>query len=492
MTVISMKVPSHAWRPVRDSDVTLVDQLVAHLVDSIDNRGLRPGARLPSIREMAAQVAVSRFTVVEAYDRLVAQGRLESRRGAGFFVLARINHYERGGELSAYTPPAVPSRLDIPWLLNSMFSDGAATGVPGGVGLLPAAWLDMDMVSAAMRAVGRTMKGHLAQYGLPQGYAPLRQQIASTLQSEGVPAHPELNLITVSGVTHGLDLLMRQLLAPGDTVLVEDPAWFVIFGRLAAFGARMIGVPRGPNGPDLDMLDRLAAEHRPKLFLINSVVHNPTGQTLSAGVAYDILRIAERHDFQIIEDDTYGDLHRGGAIRLAALDRLNRVILVGGYSKTLAASLRVGYIAAAPGLVRRLTDVKMLSGLTTSEINERVVHRVLIEGQYRRSLDRVRTRVDQARRQCVRGLLALGFKIEAEPPAGMFVWADSGHDGETLARVAAERRLLLAPGSLFSPDQAPSTFLRFSVVMAENPASWQTLAAVLESVGGARGRGGAD
>jgi DNA-binding transcriptional MocR family regulator len=489
MTVARLQMPSHAWRPVRDADATLVDQLVAHVTRSIDNRGLRPGARVPSIREMATQAAVSRFTVVEAYDRLVAQGSLESRKGAGFFVRARTDTFEGGGESAARVAPATPSRLDIPWLLNSMFSDAGASGVPGGVGLLPASWLDMDMVSAAMRAVGRTMKGHLAQYGLPQGYAPLRQQIASTLQSEGVPAHPDLNLVTVSGVTHGLDLLMRQLIAPGDTVLVEDPAWFVIFGRLAAFGARMIGVPRGPNGPDLEVLDRLAREHRPKVFIINSVVHNPTGRSLSAGAAYDILRIAERHDFQIIEDDTYGDLHRGGAIRLAGLDRLNRVILVGGYSKTLAASLRVGYIAAAPALVRRLTEVKMLSGLTTSEINERVVHRVLIEGQYRRALDRVRTRVDQARRECVRGLLALGFTIEVEPPAGMFVWADSGHDGEALARVAAERQLLLAPGSLFSPDQAPSTFLRFSVVMAENPASWQTLAGVMASVSGQPRRG---
>ena len=103
-------------------------------------------------------------------------------------------------------------------------------------------------------------------------------------------------------------------------------AWFVIFGRLAAFGARLIGVPRGPDGPDTALLEQLAAQHKPKLFIVNSAVHNPTGHTLSAGAAYDILRIAERHDFMVVEDDTYGDLHPGGAMKLAVLDRLNKAL----------------------------------------------------------------------------------------------------------------------------------------------------------------------
>lgn len=100
--------------------------------------------------------------------------------------------------------------------------------------------------------------------------------------------------------------------------------------------------------PDIAQLEQLAAQHKPRLFIVNSAVHNPTGHTLSAGAAYDILRIAERHDFMVVEDDTYGDLHLGGAMKLAVLDRLNRVILVSGYSKMLAASLRVGYPPPIP------------------------------------------------------------------------------------------------------------------------------------------------
>ena len=311
--------PSIPWQPVRQADATLVAQLADGVARRIDEQGLRPGTRLPSIRKMAEQSGVSRFTVVEAYDRLVARGLVQSRRGAGFFVRARSGPLAPAAAQAAQ-PFAAPARIDVAWLLRSMFRAGGGPGMPGGAGLLPAEWLDPEMVAGAVRAVGRSVRGQLVSYGHPQGFAPLRQQIAASLQSEGVPAHPEHNLLTTNGVTHGLDLIARHLVHPGDVVLVEDPAWFVIFGRLAEFGARLIGVPRGPNGPDVAQLEQLAAQHKPKLFIINSAVHNPTGHTLSAGIAYDILRIAERHDFMVVEDDTYGDLHPGGAMKLAVLD----------------------------------------------------------------------------------------------------------------------------------------------------------------------------
>lgn len=468
-----------AWQLLRDSDATLVDQIADTLGRRIEDQGLRPGTRLPSIRDLAQQLNVSRFTVVEAYDKLMARGLAESRRGAGFFVRARSGMLTvpagRQGAASAKMP-AAPARLDLNWLLRSMFQETAnANQMPGSCGLLPPAWLDEDLLNSAIRAVGRSARAGLLGYGRPQGFLPLRQQIAATLQADNIPAHPEHNLLTTAGVTHGLDLIARLLLRPGDTVLVEDPAWFVIFGRLQAYGARIIGIPRGPSGPDVVLLEKMAAQHKPKLFIVNTAVHNPTGHTLSAGAAYDVLRLAERHDFRVIEDDTYGDLHPGSPIRLATLDRLERVILVGGYSKMLAPSLRVGYIAAAPDLVQRLTDLKMLTGLTSPELGERVVHRVLTGGQYRRHIERVRARVDDARQRCLRGLLKLGVTVDAEPYAGMFVWGDCGRDSEALARAAADEGLLLAPGSLFSPDQAPCTRMRFSVMMADAKPAWQIL-----------------
>src|SRR5690606_8810311 len=117
-----------------------------------------------------------------------------------------------------------------------------------------------------------------------------------------------------------------------------------IFGRLTALGARVVGVPRLPDGPDVRALAQLAQLHKPVLFIVNSAVHNPTGHTLSAGVAYEVLRIAEQFDFLLVEDDTYADLHPGEPMRLAALDRLNRVLLVDRKSTRLNSShVKISY-----------------------------------------------------------------------------------------------------------------------------------------------------
>ncbi len=476
-------MPAAGWQPVREADATLVSQLTDDLARRIDDQGLRPGTRLPSIRKMAEQAGVSRFTVVEAYDRLVARGLLQSRRGAGFFVKAR----SRQALQPAPSGPQAPARIDHAWLLRSLFGTGSS-GTPSSMGLLPTDWLDPDMVAAAVRAVGRSARTNLLAYGHPQGYEPLRQQIAALLQERGLVVHPERNLLTTNGVTHGLDLVVRHFVQPGDTVLVEDPGWFVIFGRLASMGARLIGVPRGPQGPDIAWLEKAATQHKPKLFIINSAVHNPTGHTLSAGAAYDVLRVAERHDFRVVEDVTYGELHPGRAITLGELDRFKRVIMVGGFSKMLAASLRVGYVAADPDIVQQLTDLKLLAGLTSGEVGERVVHRVLMEGQYRRHVERVRQRVDEARERCVKALLKLGFAMPHEPYAGIFILADCGRDSETVAREAAGRGMLLVPGTLFSPSQAPSTLLRFAVSMVDDGKAWRDLAVLQREHAGAAAR----
>ncbi len=462
------------WAPVRRSGISLADQLANHLAGQIHNHGLRPGMRLPPVRTMAQEAAVSRFTVVQAYDRLVAMGLVQSRRGSGFYVCPPVRLASAPDDAGA--PGLAPdAAFDTAFLLRSMFQPGMSGPDAAGAGLLPPAWLDHDMVCAAVRSVGRTLGRGISGYGLPQGYRPLRQQVASMLQAQDIPAHPDNNLMTVAGVTHGLDLIARCVVRPGDTVLVEDPGWFMIFGRLTALGANVIGVPRRPDGPDVEALARLAQAHQPRLFIVNSAVHNPTGYTLAPGVAYEILRLAERHDFLIAEDDTYADFHPGAPVRLATLDRLNRVMLVGGYSKTLAASLRVGYVAGREALIRQLTDFKLLSALTTPEMNEQVVCRVLAEGQYRRHVARLRARVDQARSLCLKRIAELGWQVRQEPHAGMFVWADCGVDTEELARRAASQGVLLAPGALFSPRQGPSSYMRVAVSMVDSPRCWEVL-----------------
>lgn len=456
------------WQPERAPGMPpLVDQLVNHCMQLLQQHSLRAGSRLPSVRQMADSAGVSRDTVVQAYDRLVAQGLVQSRPGSGFFVSAQRS---TRAPLTAKRPIlAADQAFDTPYLLRSMFRPIDGTQFDGSTGILPPSWMDHDMLNAAVRAVGRSAGMQLLGYGAPQGYAPLRQQLSAYLMTQGLTVDPEQQLMTVAGVTQGMDLILRSMLQPGDAVLVEDPAWFMVFGMLRSLGVQVLAVPRGREGPDLQRLEQLAQAHRPKLFIINTAVHNPTGFSLSLGAAYDVLRLAEQYDFAILEDDTYADFHPSQPVRLATLDRLRRVMLVGGFSKTLAGSLRVGYIAAQPARIASLTDAKLLSGLTTPELGERVVHRILADGLYRKHVLRLRERLDETRHRCLKLVDSLGLVVHQEPVAGMFVWVDAGRDTEVMARQAAAQGVLLAPGVLFSANQQASTMLRLPVSMADNP-----------------------
>lgn len=451
----------------RGHGATLVEQIVQMVSARIDDKVWRAGTRMPSIRRFAEQYAVSRFTVVEAYDRLVASGLLESRRGSGFYVREQAL---LAPPQTGKTAPAKPRSLDVVWLIRNMFRQTSRHQMPG-IGSLPSNWLDNALVGNALRSVAR-QNHDLLQYGEPQGFLPLRQQLQRKLAELDIAATPD-QIVTTSGVTQALDIVARHFVQPGDTVFVDDPAWFLMFGSFAMLGANVIGIPRLPDGPDIARLAELAALHRPRLFVINSVLHNPTSTSLSAAKAFQILKLAEQYDFMIVEDDIYCDMHPGPAIqpatRIATLDQLQRVIYLGGFSKTLAASLRIGFIAAAPELVRHLADRKILSTLTTTELTERVLYRILSEGHYRKHADRLRGKLDAVRDRTVRQMERIGLQIPVQAPAGMFIWADMGCDTNVLTTTAMEAGYLLAPGSLFSPSQLPSPFMRFNIAAMDDP-----------------------
>jgi DNA-binding transcriptional MocR family regulator len=335
-----------------------------------------------------------------------------------------------------------------------------------GSGLLPSDWLDGDLIAEALRAVSRQNQSLLLHYGTPQGFLPLRQQLQLKLAELEIAASPE-QIVTTSGVTQALDLIARHFTQPGDTIFVDDPAWFLMFASFAALGAKVVGIPRLTDGPDIERLAEMAALHKPKLYVINSVLHNPTSTSLSAAKAFQVLKIAEQFDFTIVEDDIYCDMHPGATVqpatRIAALDQLNRVIYLGGFSKTLAANLRVGFIATSPEMAQRLSDRKILSTLTTTEIGERVVYKILSEGYYRKHLDRLRDKLNQTRDKMVRQLERTGLRMDISAPVGMFIWADTGCDTNVLTEKAMAQGYLLAPGSLFSPNQLPSTRMRLNV-----------------------------
>lgn len=463
----------------RGSSVPLAQQLAQRYAERIQQRLLLPGTRLPSVRECAQRHGVSPYTVVAAYDQLLAQGLLEARKQRGFFVREGAGRNGDTGHAKAERLAGRPAHSDAPVdasvLIRGMFQADARYAP--GLGTLPAEWLDLAVLQTAMRRVIAQSEGseQLAlHYGEPAGDARLRQALAQRLADIGVSAAPEQILSTV-GATHALDLLTRTLLSPGDAVLVDEPGWAIEYARLTQAGMRLLPVPRGADGPDLEVMARLVEQHRPRLYVTVSVLHNPTGNSLTLAAAHRILQLAEAGDFLIVEDDTYAFLAPNHAPRLSALDGLRRTVYVSGFSKILTPAWRVGYLAASAERSAKLTEAKLLQTLTTSPLLERAVAICLEQGQLRRHAERVQTRLDAARQRVVRLAVDAGCRF-VTPPQGLFGWLDVGVDTERLAQRLLDAGWRTAPGLLFSATRQTGTLMRVNFATAQNATFWRLLA----------------
>jgi len=442
----------------------LVEQIVSAIRGQIDDRILRPGMRLPPIRRFAERQGVSRFTVVEAYDRLVAQGYLDSRRGSGFYVAAR-----QMPEPEIEDQERVERAIDAAWLMREISTEGDSR-ILAASGSLPASWMDQDGVMRNLRLLARDADARVTCYGSPQGYAPLREQLQLRLAEAGIRAQPSQIVLTY-GATQALDLVARYFLKAGDAVLVDDPGYWNVFANFRLQGFRLLGVPREADGPNLDALEQILQREKPRVFFTQSLLHNPNSSCLSPAVAFRLLQLAEKHDFLLVDDDIYGDMLAGAATRLASLDQLQRVIHVGSYSKTISGNLRVGFLAARPDLARALTDVKITTTLSSPELAERMVHLMLTEGHYRKYIDRLQTRLLRATERTCRMLERIGLTTDFEPRGGQFVWAQAPGVADTtaMARKAVDEGIILAPGSVFRSNAQPSNYLRFNVATSEHP-----------------------
>ncbi len=458
---------------------SLTEQLTERFADRIRTRLLAPGARLPSVRQCAQQHAVSPSTVVAAYDRLSAQGLVDARRNRGFFVReagadANLGGAARTLDAASDGHPAMPSRrapVNAAALIRGMFHTVNDKPQPG-MGVFPPDWLESSFMHAAVRRVttSRSLQSFSLQYGEPAGDIGLRRALASKLAGINIQAAIG-QIITTVGATHALDIVSRTLLRAGDPVMVEEPGWAIEFARLEALGMRVLPVPRGENGPDLQVMARYCELHQPKLFVSVSVLHNPTGYCLTPASAHRIVQLANRYQFHIVEDDTYSHIAPESATRLCALDNLQRTIYVSGFAKILAPNWRVGYLAAPVGLVERLLDTKLLATLTTPALLEKALAWCIDQGQLRRHAQRIRARLEQARARSVTLALQAGCRFAAEP-AGLFGWVDTGVDTDALAQRMLDRGYLLAPGALFHAQRQPSTLMRINFATTQEARFW--------------------
>ncbi|KWU50615.1 PLP-dependent aminotransferase family protein [Pseudomonas palleroniana] len=453
----------------RQALVPVVQQIVCAVTQWIRTSGITPGTRLPSVRQLALDNLLSQSSVVEAFDRLVAQGLLVSKQGSGFVVaqpsVLHENHWYEGAERG--------------W---GAYTDGPLGELKLGCGWLPDAWRESDDLIYAVREVSRTDTRGLFSYTPPLGLPALREQLLKRLTRIKVATSLD-RILTTDGASHAQDLLIRTLLKAGDTVVVETPGYGNLYRQLAFHGVTLLEVPRTQGGPDIPVLEALLRTHRPKCLFIHSLYHNPTGTSLCREVAERLLQLARSDDFLIIEEDVYGDLQHASCTRLAALPHDDRVIYISSFSKTLSSALRVGYLSASASVIAQLASLKTLTGLGTSRFAETVVATLLANGTYRKWVQRLRKRLNTQMASTLQVLEDEEWQVFAVPSGGMFLWARPGRAEHSHLQACARRLgVLLSPGALFNPGGEHSDWLRINVAYAAD----QRALALFRAMGPAR------
>lgn len=444
----------------------------------VAGRALGAGDRLPSIRSLAAAMDVSPSTVVDAYDRLAAEGLIRARRGSGFYVSPTI----MPPLALAEAEPRRDREVDPFWVSRQSLDADDAVPKPG-CGWLPASLMPEAGLRSAIRALARSDADLLTDYGGTRGGLVLRRLLLARLAEDSIPASADQLMLTGSG-TQATDLICRFLLRPGDTVLVDDPCYFNFRALLRAHQARIVSVPYSPSGPDVARVEQILGAERPRLYITNSALHNPTGATMSLQTAHRLLTAAGAHDLTIIEDDIFGDFEPERSPRLAALDGLNRVIRIGSFSKTLSASVRSGYIAARADWIEHLVDLQVATSFGgPSPVATEIIAKVLAGGGYRKHMDELRQKLTRARRDIARKLGAIGVEPWLMPRGGFFLWCrlTGGQDATQVARAALEEDVVLAPGNVFSVAQTSQHFMRFNVAHMNDPRTWEVLRRALKA-----------
>ncbi|KVF25237.1 GntR family transcriptional regulator [Burkholderia vietnamiensis] len=443
----------------RREKATLSNSIADNLAGQIEEGLLPAGSRLPSIREYAEANGCSKNTVISAFDILTANGLIEPRRGSGFFVARRVKIADEVEESST-----LGRAMDIVWLMREQLQTRSDV-LNLGEGFPPVEWLEETRLDQYHQRVVRTGVASLFRYGSRYGYLPLRQSLQQKLAGYEIDANPS-QIVLTHGANQAMDLVLRYFVRPGDTVLVDDPGYYPLFGKLKLSGANIVGVQREVDGPNIRQLEEHLMAYRPRLFFTQSVGHNPTATDTSAAKAHRILRLAESHDLTIVEDDALADLRPRALARIATLDQLRRTIYIGSFAKSVSAALRVGFVACNTGLASDLADVKMLAHVSSSEYCERTLYAIISDGHFLRHTNHLQEKLRRATVAAINALTRLNADIYKPCEQSLYLWAalPGWPNSMKLAEAMIQKGVVLAPGAVFSPKiDHVSGYCRFNV-----------------------------
>ena len=436
----------------------------------IQSGTIQPGERLPSIRSLAKNVAVSPLTAIEAYSVLEGDGLIYARQGSGYYVSPEA---APANSRATFAPPQdaiIQEQNDGGFF--KQFTGSIQAQAQGGLIDFSSGFPRSESSDELRRIARRAMSGanDLFRYGFPQGQLALRVQIAKLLVQQGLDVSPE-ELIITNGSEQALSLTLHHYLQPGDWVVVEAPTYHGALAILENLGAKIIGIPMTEQGMNLDLLRQYLHSHRPKLVYTISTLHNPTGLTTAQSHRSSLLALASQYHCPVLEDNAYEGLNFNLVPPpIKALDQEHLVTYIGTFSKTLMPGLRVGYMVVTGPSYRDILEQKLLHDLHVSTVSQAILSEYLASGYYRRHLIRLRSH-NQRSRNTMLGALERYFPRQASwtvPQGGLFLWVHLPDELplQTICQQARLQGVLVTPGAAFFPNQKGYCAMRLNFSLA--------------------------
>ncbi|WP_221029568.1 PLP-dependent aminotransferase family protein [Actomonas aquatica] len=460
--------------------LTLYQQLADSVQTLIERGTLRPGSRVPSVRRMALQRDVSIATVIQAYTVLENRGLLEARPQSGYYVRSRPGLLAPEPRMAR--PMARPSEVGVSDLAAEVVN---ASAEPDFVALGAAcphhSLFPTKKLARLLGAAGRDDPSLIGRYAMDASHPPLCREIARRYLQVGTPLDHDELVITV-GCTEALNLSLRAVTRPGDTIAIETPTYFGILQTTQALGLKVIEIPSDPrDGICLDALQRALETCPIKAVLLIPTFSNPLGACMPDARKAALYELLATHDLPAIEDDVYGDLHWGDRRPkpLKAWDTDGRVLLCSSFGKTLAPALRVGW--CAPGrYLERVRRLKFTNTVGTPVILQKTLSDFLRNGGYDHHLRSIRRAYrEQVQRFSTAIVSAFGAGTRISRPQGGFVlWVElpAGVDTVRLHQDALRHRINIAPGPLFSVRDRYRHCLRINCGLPWNETIEQAIA----------------
>lgn len=448
----------------------LYEHLADELGQAIDRGALRAGDRLPSVRRLAQERSVSVATVLEAYLRLENAGLIEVRPKSGHFVRGRVVFTAEPRAPRACLTPSKVTVSDAYTKILSAMRDPEL--LPLGCATVDPAYLPIAALNRTINQITREISTVGARYEGAPGLLTLRRQIARRAAEVGVVI-TEHDLCTTIGATEGLSLALRAVAKAGDVIAVESPAYFGVLQAIESLGMRALEIPAHPRtGLDVTALEETLRAQSPTIsaIVIAPTVSNPLGSIMPDDQRERLVKLTRRHDIPVIEDDVYGELvwdgsHPRPLRSFAGPSEDNHVLLVSSVSKTLAPGYRVGWIAGGRWH-DRVVRLKYGQSLACPTLPAMAVAEFLSSGGYDRHLRRLRSALAgnvERYREAIVMQFPEGTRVSS-PRGGFVLWVElpSGVDALALHEAALKKRIVVAPGPLFSARQRFANFIRIS------------------------------